>query len=117
MYIQMYGSDLYGHPNPYGLVAEQAAGNPLLGAAFFVSFVLLGTMIILNLFIGVIMNSMDEVRQEESMKQKAAKRLAADIALHDEIEHISDQLTDLQDQLGVLQRRLFTELDKKPPAA
>lgn len=115
MYIQMYGSDLYAHPNPHGLIAEQAAGHPLLGAAYFVSFVMFGTMIILNLFIGIIMNGMDESRHEENMKEKAAKRLADEIALHDEIEHISDQLTNLQEQLGVLQRRLFTELDEAPP--
>jgi voltage-gated sodium channel len=115
MYIQMYGSDLYGHPNPQGLIAEQAAAQPVLGAFFFVSFVLLGTMIVLNLFIGIIMNSMDEVRQEENMKEKALKRLADDIALHDEISHISDQLNGLQEQLGVLQHRLFAELDHEPP--
>ena len=117
MYIQMYGSDKYGSPNPEGLIAEQAAGNPLLGAAFFVSFVLLGTMIILNLFIGIIMNGMDESRREEAMKMKAAKRLEEEIALHDEIEHISDQLTDLQEQLAILQRRLFDEVDLPPPKA
>ena len=33
-----------------------------MAAFFFVSFVLIGTMIVLNLFIGVIMNSMDEAK-------------------------------------------------------
>ena len=65
MYIQMFGSDVYegynqsieGHP-----VTPKA--HPLLGAFYFVSFVLVGTMIMLNLVIGVIINGMDEAQKE-----------------------------------------------------
>jgi len=38
--------------------------QPTLAPVFFVSFVLIGTMIVLNLFIGVIMNSMQEASAE-----------------------------------------------------
>lgn len=61
MYINMYGCENYG----YGDVSEQCTnsqGYPLGSALFFVSFVLLGTMIILNLFIGVIMTGMEEAK-------------------------------------------------------
>ncbi len=38
--------------------------SPLLTAVYFITFILLGTMIMLNLFIGVIMNSMSEMHKE-----------------------------------------------------
>lgn len=72
MYIQMYGCAGYGYDGNEALCTASSA-HPLLGAAFFVSFVLLGTMIFLNLFIGVIMNGMDEAQKEaEAQAAKAA---------------------------------------------
>ena len=64
MYIQMYGCDGYGYG---GIESLCTASEPqfALGMAFFVSFVLLGTMIMLNLCIGVIMTGMDEAQQEQ----------------------------------------------------
>ena len=58
MYIQMYGSDAYpGYADfAQANLVEPSRGLPILGASYFVSFVLLGTMIMLNLFIGVIIN-------------------------------------------------------------
>ncbi|MEL6810287.1 MAG: ion transporter [Bacteroidota bacterium] len=63
MYINMYGCENYGYDGNMDLCTNSSA-SPVGGALFFVSFVLLGTMIILNLFIGVIMNGMDEAREE-----------------------------------------------------
>ncbi len=63
MYINMYGCDNYGYDGNEALCTNPSA-SPIGAAVFFVSFVLLGTMIILNLFIGVIMNGMDEAREE-----------------------------------------------------
>jgi len=63
MYINMYGCENYGYDGNMSLCTNSSA-NPLGAAIFFVSFVLFGTMIILNLFIGVIMNGMDEAREE-----------------------------------------------------
>jgi voltage-gated sodium channel len=45
--------------------------SPGAAAAFFVSFILLGTMIMLNLFIGVIMNSMSEMHDELDAQKKS----------------------------------------------
>lgn len=63
MYINMYGCENYGYGGNEALCTDSQA-NPLLSALFFVSFVLIGTMIFLNLFIGVIMNGMDEAHKE-----------------------------------------------------
>ena len=60
MYINMYGSDNYGYSDQDLARWEPSSqASPLGAAIFFVSFVLIGTMIVLNLVIGVIMNSMD----------------------------------------------------------
>lgn len=72
MYIQMFGSHVYAIDNPMTTaVAPQA--RPLLGAAYFVSFVLLGTMIMLNLFIGVIIGSMQEAQAEAEQRRRRAE--------------------------------------------
>ena len=65
MYINMYGCDQYGYSDTSELCITPSA-SPLGAALFFVSFVLLGTMIILNLFIGVIMTGMEEAKQSLS---------------------------------------------------
>jgi len=65
MYLQIYGSDIYqGFNQSVAELAPTPKAMPLLGAAYFVSFVLLGTMIMLNLVIGVIINGMDEAQKE-----------------------------------------------------
>ena len=65
MYINMYGSNAYGYSADDLSKWNPASSQSPLGAAiFFVSFVLIGTMIVLNLVIGVIMNSMDEIKKE-----------------------------------------------------
>ncbi len=45
------------------LMKTSAVSFPLLAPFYFVSFIILGTMIILNLFIGVIVGGMDEARK------------------------------------------------------
>jgi voltage-gated sodium channel len=83
MYINMHGCDneLSGYSATEGCTSPQGYG--VFAALFFVSFVLIGTMIVLNLFIGVIMNSMDDARAEaealddERQVAKAAAELDA----------------------------------------
>lgn len=107
MYIQMYGCADYGYTGSEALCTDSQA-RPVLGALFFVSFVLLGTMIILNLFIGVIMNGMNEAQQEaENERRDAERAVRGDAApsLHEELEQINDQIVALQKALKEAQRR------------
>jgi voltage-gated sodium channel len=99
MYVNMYGCD-----NPkWGYGPESGCNNPVAhgGTAvmYFVSFVLLGTMIVLNLFIGVIMNSMDEVRQEQALEDRHARQQAG-------IQHIEDDLHEMHEQLDAMKSQL-----------
>ena len=66
------GSDAYPGYADFALahLREASRARPILGAAFFVSFVMLGTMIMLNLFIGVIINSMSEAKAEKEAEER-----------------------------------------------
>ncbi len=70
MYINMFGCSNYGYDGNMDLCTQSMA-QAKLSVIFFVSFVLMGTMIILNLFIGVIMKGMEEAESE--MQLNAAK--------------------------------------------
>ena len=108
MYIQMYGSDAYpGYADfAQAHLREASYAMPLLGAAYFVSFVMLGTMIMLNLFIGVIINSMDEA-QAEGEAEERRKHIARDgeISGGDESRLVEEELEKTARRLGELRRR------------
>jgi voltage-gated sodium channel len=104
LYIQIYGCDRYG----YGDFPERCtspATSPVLSPIYFVSFVLLGTMIFLNLFIGIIVNSMEEVRKSREMEKmrREGHSLALDLGL------VNEQLAELQTRLQYLQRQAEQE--------
>ena len=63
MYINMFGCENYGYGGNEAICVNSTA-NAAGSVFFFVSFVLIGTMIFLNLFIGVIMTGMDEAKLE-----------------------------------------------------
>ena len=98
MYINMYGCENYGYDGSEALCTNSKA-QPIFASLFFVTFVLSGTMVILNLFIGVIMNGMDEAAAEagELAKAKAPDRPS--------LEH---ELEQLNRDLGALQERIKT---------
>ena len=111
----MYGSDAY--PNyaefAHAHLREASRGMPVLGAVFFVSFVLLGTMIMLNLFIGVIINSMAEAEKEAEERRRHIER-DGEISIGDEIRLIGPEMEKLSRRLGELRRR--TRGDGRPEA-
>lgn len=98
MYINMYGCD----HGIWGYGPEKGCLNPVgmrFGAAFyFVTFVMVGTMVVLNLFIGVIMNSMDEAKKDA---REEADRMAEgrDLTLAEELEQITVELEELRDRV------------------
>jgi voltage-gated sodium channel len=65
----------YFGPGQDWICAEHSKAMPVFGALFFVSFMMLGAMVILNLFIGVIMNGMDEADSE--VAREAAEQAEA----------------------------------------
>ena len=107
MYINMYGSDNYGYSegdlqkwNP------NSSDSPLGGAFFFVSFVLIGTMIVLNLVIGVIMNSMDESNAEMSLQSEIARRKETPEPIRDGIDDLHKRLEDISVEMQVIKKMI-----------
>ncbi len=103
MYTAMYGSERYPPPRIEEYLGHdwyQPIARPIVGSLYFVSFVLLGTMIMLNLFIGVIIKSMDEA-QAEAEAQEREKHIAATGQ-----PSLGDELAMLEHKLDVLRREV-----------
>ena len=108
MYINMYGCGDYG----YSGIMEKCTNSkayPLGSALFFVSFVLFGTMIILNLFIGVIMTGMEEAKKsideenikidKESIQEEGKLAESIDLdGLKQEIKTLQQMIVDLKNK-------------------
>ena len=105
----MWGSDRYPF-SPEDRAAYEGMFNskasPVIGAVYFVSFVLMGTMIMLNLFIGVIIQSMEEAQDEQAADDRE-KHLAETGELT-----VGDELILLEKELEALQRRVRNLKDK-----
>jgi voltage-gated sodium channel len=105
MYINMYGSDVYGYDAT--MLAKwkpQSKAMPVLGAIYFVSFVMIATMILLNLFVGVIINSMDEAMKDA--KDAELIQLRGKNTLQEEIAELSRQMEALHNQMERILRKV-----------
>jgi len=107
MYIQMYGSDNYPFSDQdRGRYAFSSTARPFVGVFYFVSFVALGTMVMLNLFIGVIIQSMDEAQSEAEHRARTKHiKETGHLSVGDEMALIQKQLKALADDLERLQKR------------
>jgi voltage-gated sodium channel len=107
MYINMYGCDQYGYGGMEELCTNPSA-SPTGAALFFVSFVLIGTMVIMNLFIGVIMTSMEEAKQDANQdtalgriqqRVEALQGTAGNTELLNEIRSLSGKVDVLKSEV------------------
>lgn len=83
---------------------------------FYVSYVLVASFLVFNLFIGIVINSMDEARKEEQRLQRVADREAAGlsedpidnlvVAAEDRIDELRAALEELELELQARARRL-----------
>ncbi len=117
MYIAMYGCDNYGYD---GMMERCVAprGYPVFGAAFFVSFMLLGAMVILNLFIGVIMGGMDEAKVENELLEREARAAAGEMPTPaEDVGRLLAKMAELQSELQQVQLRLQLRAEREAEAA
>jgi voltage-gated sodium channel len=76
-------------------------------AVYFTTFIVFGTMIILNLFIGIILNSMSEAHAEQARQSaKAAEESAPHQGALARLDHATKQLAELQTALSGLRQEL-----------
>lgn len=114
LYTQIYGCDVYG----YGFNEELCTSPetfPIIAPLYFVSFVLMGTMIVLNLFIGVIISGMDEAR-EEAHREDVADVMAGPEGLKQELTKLEESLGDVSSQLKQVReyaRRLEDDFERR----
>ena len=97
MYINMFGCENYGYDGNMDL-CTMSSGSPGGSAFFFVSFVLIGTMIFLNLFIGVIMNGMDEARLEMNASDQKEKEDAGQAQV--KLEDLEAKMAEMQNLIN-----------------
>lgn len=99
MYINMYGCENYGYDGNMD-VCVSSSGSPGGSAFFFVSFVLIGTMIFLNLFIGVIMTGMDEAKTEMALADQKANESHGTPKVS--IDDLESKMTEMQELIEKL---------------
>jgi voltage-gated sodium channel len=87
------------------LYASASAASPVAAAFYFISFILLGTMIMLNLFIGIIMNSMSEMHDELAENSPPPTRNPAEL---------DRELADLARRIQQLRQSLTTSSNTTP---
>ncbi|HEY5914593.1 MAG TPA: ion transporter [Verrucomicrobiae bacterium] len=86
--------------------AQIAHVSGLKVALYFVTLIVFGTMIILNLFIGIIMNSMSEMHAEIEARDRARhQRELGHATLADDFNKLEQQLDALKEQAVTLKRR------------
>jgi voltage-gated sodium channel len=91
---------------------DSAKGSsPAVAAVYFISFILLGTMIMLNLFIGIIMNSMEEMHTELDKCNAAKRDDSENTSVIDDLAALDEQMKDLQIKLSSLRDKLKKEAD------
>ena len=95
MYIQMYGCANYAAP-----ICTNSQEFGFFAALFFVVFVVIGSLVMLNLFVGVISTSMEQ----------AADELEKERLLEDEVEEISSQYSVSAESMAMY-REVFGLLD------
>ncbi|MCB1171016.1 MAG: ion transporter [Leptospiraceae bacterium] len=102
MYIQTYGCEGYGYEGKEHLCTDSTA-YPVLSPLFFISFVMMGTMIVLNLFIGVIMNGMDEAKEEMEAESMISDETPSP---QDEWKKLEKEMKDLEHRIGSIRKAL-----------
>ena len=89
MYINMYGCDQYGYENAR-LECTNPSASPILAALFFTSFVIISGLIVLNFVIGIVINSMDEMKEEMLNEYPGYNKLAKKEKQEDIIHRIGE---------------------------
>lgn len=100
MYVNMFGSDKVPFEQ-FSAITPEPSSSPVIASIYFISFVVFGTMIMLNLFIGVIINSMNEA-QKDILKEQLSKRNRKT----SKAEDLQMELEKLENQISVIKTKI-----------
>lgn len=116
MYTQIYGSDTFGYNDPDEMLVTEKTGiirrpqaRPIAGVLYFTSFILIGAMVVINMFIGVILNGIDEVKAEMERQERIAQLEKNGTTLYDEIAVLAIRMEELKNQMDFVKERLLRE--------
>ncbi|KAG6586559.1 Voltage-gated Ion Channel (VIC) Superfamily [Phytophthora cinnamomi] len=78
LYINYYGCDLYGYDSYRALGYDcQPHAYGFIAVLYFCSFIVLGGMVLITLFVGVVTTSMEEATQEMAAEKELLRRVEA----------------------------------------
>ena len=109
MYINMYGSANYGYDNAaYMMLADlgitqdqiKSHASPFGAAIFFISFVITGAMIVLNLFVGVMLTGMEDAKKEQEIENSLKKADLKKINLKEEFSKLNQDLKHFTNEMS-----------------
>jgi voltage-gated sodium channel len=107
LYVEMFGCDKAVLYEGREHLCTAPSGMPVFSVFYFVSFILLGAMVILNLFIGVITNGMEDAKRENEFEERQSRREAGVMpSLVDDVDTLLSRMSELQDELETLKLRI-----------
>lgn len=101
MYYQLQGCAAFSDGTSVAALCKASSPQPVAAPLYFITFILFGTMIVLNLFIGVIMNSMQEAAVETARAEELRERARS----HTELPSLQQALGDLAREAEALAER------------
>ena len=116
--IQRYGCNVVGYEGKDAALCTHPTAYPIFAPLFFISFILVGTMVILNLFIGVIMTGMEEAQEEEDERAER-ERLertvapAAGVALEEDLHALENQIASLSEAVRAISIRARARVEER----
>lgn len=99
MYFQLHGCQAFAESAAAAAACQASQPQPIAAPLYFITFILFGTMIVLNLFIGVIMNSMQEAAVETARAEELKARA------HNAAPTLEQALSELALEAETLARR------------
>ena len=114
MYLNMYGCDSFetGNPYPEDLCVNPSA-SPFVAAVFFISFALIGAMIFLNLFIGIITSSVEEYQHKQRKEEEILQIQQEDENLDTELLKLKIQLKTIESTVEKIRLKIASDDKQK----
>lgn len=116
MYINMYGCDNYGYDGSH-IPCTAPNAMPVASAIYFVSFIITGAMVVINLFIGVIIGGMDDMKEElkKDLNDKLRREANANQQTHGELVLIEQQIEMMNENIIQLKNHLKNYRENNSP--
>jgi voltage-gated sodium channel len=87
------------------VMAPVKAAHPLVGVFFFIGFIVTGTMVVMNLFVGVIVGGMSEAIQEDRKEDSIERKIA------DDVRDVREAFARMENKINAIEHRLRTAGD------